>query len=676
MNRNERRAAKSGKGNLSDAAVTLVTQAVPLHQAGRLAEAEALYRQALRAAPRQPDALHLLGMLACQTGRFAEAAELIGKAVAVNGQVPDFHANLAFALQALDRPREAESAARTALRLRRPFPEAANTLGNALNAQGRFADAAAAYREAVNARPDYREAQGNLGAVLRTLGRSAEAEPVLRAALAGNPHLTEARVALGLALLDLGRLPEGEEVLRGAIAQRPDHGGALLALAGLRQRGGADSGPAYRRFMTVEPADAEAWNGHGLLLQSRDRLAEAEAAFRRAIRLAPGMTEASTNLGNIRRLRGDAAGAEALHRAVLAVRPDYAAAHANLGLALQDRGDEAAAEACFSCALDHDPGEAVARFNRAILRLRQGRLAEGWGDYADRFSSPVLGRARRIGLPEWRGEALAGRRILVWEEQGLGDLLMFGTVLPDLADRAGSVIVECDRRLVGLLARALPGAMVRPPSRDPRDADLHCPVGALPRYLRPGLSGFSGRAGWLAADPALGAAWRSRLEALGTGLKIGIAWTSRHVTTERSASYTRLEQWAPLLTLPGVVAVPLQYDLADPGRAAEVAAVEARLGIRLARWDDLDLTGDLENAAALTAGLDLVVSVASSSGELAASLGVPVWRLGGGDWTQLGTAVRPWFPCQRVIRPPAGGTVADAVARAAGELAALGRRAA
>lgn len=678
MNRNERRAgsARPGRtgatGNGPDAAVTLVTQAVPLHQAGRLAEAEALYRQALRTSPRQPDALHLLGMLACQTGRFAEAADLIGKAVAVNAQVPDFHANLAFALQALGRAKEAEASARAALRLRRPFPEAANTLGNALNAQNRFEEAAAAYRDALQARPDYREAQGNLGAVLRSLGRPAEAEPILRAALAGNPHLPEARVALGLALLDLGRLQEGDEVLRGALVQRPDHAGALLALAGARQRGGLDAGPAYRRFLAVEPADAEAWNGFGLLLQAGDRLDEAGAAFARAVRLAPRMAEALTNLGNIRRLRGDSAGAEALHRAALEVRPDYAAAHANLGLALQDRGDLSAAEASFGRALDFDAGEAVAGFNRGILRLCQGRLAEGWADYAARFASPALGRARTLGLPEWRGEEVAGRRILVWTEQGLGDVLMFGTILPDLLGRAAGVVVECDRRLVALLSRALPGATVRPPTADPRDAHLHCPVGSLSRFLRPRLSEFPSRAGWLAADPALAEAWRVRLAALGPGLKVGIAWTSRHVTTERSASYSRLEQWAPILTMPGVVAVPLQYDLADPGRAAEVAAVEERLGLRLPRWGDLDLTDDLENVVALTAGLDLVIAVASSSGELAASLGVPVWRLGGGDWTQLGTPVRPWFPSQRVVRPGTGGTIGEALLRAAADLAALG----
>ncbi|CAO3432538.1 tetratricopeptide repeat protein [Azospirillum doebereinerae] len=662
MNRNQRRGA-SAKGIPNTAvaadavAAGLLAQAVPLHQAGRLAEAETLYRQALATRPRLPDALHLLGMIACQTGRFAEAAELIGQAVGVSRGVPDYHANLAFALQALGRSVEAERAARTALRLRATFPEAANTLGNALNAQGKRTEAATAYQAALRARPDYAEAQGNLGAVLRSLDRSGEAEPLLRQALARNPHLVEARVALGLALLDLERAEEGEAVFRAALIQRPDHAGALLALAGAVQRRGADAVPVYLRSLAVEPADAEAWNGHGLALQKADRIDSAADAYARAVRLSPSMTEALTNLGNARRLQGRSAEAAALHRRALDLRPDYAAAHANLGQALQDLGDDRGAEDSFTRALESDPTESVARFNRAILRLRQGRLTEGWADYADRFASGRLGPPRRPPIPEWGGDDLSKRRILLWAEQGLGDELMFGSVLPDVIARAGEVVVECDARLVPLFQRSLPSAIVRPPTRNPDDADCHAPFGSLPRLLRGHLGDFPARAGWLRPDPARTPLWRERLAALGPGLTVGIAWTSRRITTERKASYTTLDQWAPILRLPGLRLVSLQYD----GRAEEIAAAEKRFGVRIHRWDDLDLTTDLDSTAALVAGLDLAVTVASSAGEMAGALGVPVWRIGWPDWSHLGAATRPWFPSMSCVHPSTGGTLADAL---------------
>lgn len=650
---------KSGNAAAASAAA-LVGQAVPLHQSGRLTEAEALYRQALAAQPRQPDALHLLGMIACQTGRFAEAADLIGRAVAAKRDVPDYHANLAYALQALGSPAEAERAARTALRLRRPFPEAANTLGNALNAQGKAAEAADAYRAALRARPDYAEAEGNLGAVLRSIGRSAEAEPLLRHALAANPSLTEARAALGLALLDLGQADEGEAALRAVLARRTDHAAATLALAGSRQRRGGDAEPAYRRYLTLEPADVEGWNAYGLALQAADRIACAGDAFVRAIRLNPQMAEAMTNLGTIRRLQGQAADGAELQRRALDLCPGYAAAHTNLALALQDQGDDAGAEREFTKALDADPDQALARFNRAILRLRQGRLAEGWEDYAVRFESGRLRPRRPFNIPEWEGGRLAGRRLLLWGEQGLGDEFMFGALLPEALSRFPDAIVECEPRLIPLFQRSFPGTTVRAPTRRPDDADCHLPFGSLPRLLWRTAPGSPPPAGWLKPDQERLAAWRSRLDALGPGLTVGIAWTSQRITTERRRSYTDLAEWASLLRLPGIHAVSLQYD----GREEEIAAVEERLGLPIHRWPDLDQIADLEGTAALMANLDLVISVASSAGEMAAALGVPVWRLAQRDWTQLGTAVRPWFPTMRCIHPDGRSGIGGAIPKA------------
>ncbi|MDR6773424.1 tetratricopeptide repeat protein [Azospirillum sp. BE72] len=651
---------KSGNSAAATAAA-LVGQAVPLHQAGRLPEAEALYRQAIAAQPRHPDALHLLGMIACQTGRLKEAADLIGQAVAAKRDVPDYHANLAYALQALGRSAEAERAARNALRLRTPFPEAANTLGNALNAQGKAEEAATAYRAALRARPDYAEAEGNLGAVLRSLGRSAEAEPLLRHALAANPTLTEARAALGLALLDLGRTDEGEAALRAVLARRPDHAGAALALAGSRQRHGGDAEPYYQRYVTLEPADAEAWNAFGLALQNADCIEPAAEAFARALRLDPAMAEAMTNLGTIRRMQGRSTESADLQRSALDQRPGYAAAHTNLALALQDLGDEDGAEQEFTRALDADPAQALARFNRAILRLRRGRLAEGWQDYAARFDSGRLRPKRPFGIPEWEGDDLAGRRLLLWAEQGLGDEFMFGALLPQAIARYPDLIVECEPRLVSLFQRSFPGTTVRAPSRQPTDADCHLPFGSLPRLMWRTAPVPTPPAGWLKPDPERVAAWRHRLDALGPGLAVGIAWTSQRITTERRQSYTKLEDWLALLRLPGLHPVSLQYD----GREEEIAAVEDRFGLRIHRWPDLDQIGDLESTAALMANLDLAVTVASSPGEMAAALGVPVWRLGRRDWTQLGTAVRPWFPTMRCIHPEGGIGIGETIPQAA-----------
>ncbi|HYH18737.1 MAG TPA: tetratricopeptide repeat protein [Azospirillum sp.] len=668
MNRKERRAgAAGGRPAGFDPAAATLAQGVQLHQAGRMAEAAALYHQALQIHPGHPDALHLLGMLACQQGRFADAVDLITQATAANGRVPDYHANLGFALQNLGRPAEAEAACRRALKLRPGFPEAANTLGNALLAQGRRDEAVRAYREALRGRSDYTEAHGNLGAALRAAGKPEEAEPHLRQALARNPGMIEARVALALALHDRGRVEEAVEVLRPALAQRPGHPPVLVALAGMLQRAckTAEAEAAFQRVIAVEPADAELWNSYGPLLRGLDRLEAAGRAHERAVRVAPAMPEALTNLGNIRHFQGRPEEAAALHRRALDLRADYADAHANLGFALGDLGDAAASEAAFGRALDLDPELGVAALNRALLRLKAGRLAEGWADYARRFVSRGHPQGITRPMPEWRGEDLTGKRILVWREQGLGDELMFASCYPDLIARAGHVVIECDRRLVPLFQRSFPAATVRAVTGDPLDADVHVAAGSLPGLLRPNLAAFPAGPSWLMADPGRAAAWRARLAERGPGPTVGIAWTSWKIDHTRRNAYTELGQWAPVLRVPGATFVSVQYD----GRYDEIAEAERRFGVPIASFPETDLANDLEEAAALTAALDLVISVASAPGELAGALGVPVWRVAARDWTQLGSAARPWYPSQRPCPPRSGEGLGDVLARLAKELA-------
>lgn len=674
----DRRAGRGGR-IIAD----MMAQAVAAHRAGRLPEAAELYRNVLRLDRRQPDALHLLGMVACQSGQFAEAEQLLRDAVKGQPKAADFHANLAYALQAQGKAEAAVAAARMALRLKQPFPEAANTLGNALSAQSRFDDAETAYREALNGNPRYAEAAANLGGLLRRLNRPVEAEPLLRQALAGDGHRHEARLALALTLLDLDRVDEGMALLIQSVALRPDHAVSRQSLAGAWQRLGriAEALAQYRIHACLMPSDAEGWNGFGLMLQA-DHPVEATRAFSRAARIDPAMVEALTNAADLMRLAGNAGGAEALLRRAIDIRPGYAAAQGNLGLILRDRGDLAGAEAAFDLALQHDGDHQIARFNRSLIHLAEGRLQSGWADYANRLAlSGTANRSSDYGqLGEWRGESLSGRRLLVWMEQGIGDALMFGSLLPQLMHRAGieggSVVIECDQRLIPAFARSLPGVSCVPLGQAvATGADLKIAAGGLPALLGGGLEMFgagpNANTGWLQPDPTLAERWRGRLAALGPGLRVGIAWTSRRVVGLRSSSYLPLKDWDALLRTPNLVLVNLQYDLAEPARYSEIRDVEQSVGRRLHRWHDLDLFHDLDGVLAMTAGLDLVIGVANAAVEIAGAVGVPCWRLGHRDWTMLGTGTRPWFPSQQQWTPGGDEGLRGALHRAVAHLGQL-----
>ncbi|GLR79964.1 tetratricopeptide repeat protein (plasmid) [Azospirillum oryzae] len=512
----------------------------------------------------------------------------------------------------------------------------------ALHRQGRLPDAEALHRKAVAASPTHPAAWTNGGLTLLRLGRVEAAIQWQRRAVSLNPTFPEALSNLGVALQAGGFPAEAATLHRRVVRLRPllAEGWGNLAAALLAARRFAEAETACIRAAVLAPSLAGMLITAGGASKGQGRFAEAVRQCRRALRIAPASAKGWSNLGMA--LAGLGLWNDALHahRRATALAPDLPEVLVNHGHGLLMRGERRPARDWTERCLRLTPGRADARMNRALLRLAAGDLTGGWDDYAHRFATGDAA-PRRFTIPEWRGEPLAGRRILVWGEQGLGDEIMFGTALPDLLRRSGRLIVECDPRLTGLFARALPGAEVRAPMADPRDADCHAPMGNIAARLRPALRHFPSTAPLFTADPRLAAEWRSRLEALAPGLRVGICWRSSRMTADRAGTYSRIDQWGPVLAVPGVTFVSLQYD----GHEAEREDALHCFGTVLHHWPDLDQRRDLEGVAALISGLDLVISAPTAVGELAAALGIPVWRIAGaGDWSALGTAVRPWFP--------------------------------
>ena len=195
--------------------------AVRHHQAGRLAEAEGLYRQILSVAPRHADTLHLLGVIAHQAGRNDLAGEMIRQAIFLNPDNPEFHSNLGVALSEHGHVADAIAAYHRALQLQPDFAKAHNNLGLALSLHGRFTDAIAAYRRALQINPDQAEVLNNLGLALGEDGQLDEAVATYRQALRINQSLGEIQNNLGTALKDQGQLDEAMECYQRAIALKP-----------------------------------------------------------------------------------------------------------------------------------------------------------------------------------------------------------------------------------------------------------------------------------------------------------------------------------------------------------------------------------------------------------------------------------------------------------------------
>ncbi|QCO16661.1 tetratricopeptide repeat protein (plasmid) [Azospirillum brasilense] len=513
----------------------------------------------------------------------------------------------------------------------------------ALHRSGRLDDAMAAYRAILDLVPRHSDALHLLGLTEHQVGHHAQAEAHIAAALRIDPDFPAAWNHLGL------------------VRQALDRPGQALACFG--------------RAIALRPDFPEAMTHMGLSMNGPDRLAEAKRWHRRSIRLAPANPAAHTNLGFACEVEGRFEDAARHYRRALTLRPDSADTLNNLGTLAKMADRPALCRHFLDRALRVAPGLALAAWNVGLLALADGDLVTGWAGYGRRFSARQLQRARRIALPVWNGEPLRGRRLLVWPEQGLGDEILFASVFGDLKDSGGTVVLECDPRLVSIYARAFPWAVVRAESVtadgrerfDPPDCDLQIAAGSLPALRRDRIERFPARPFFLSPDAERAVFWRQRVDALGPGLKVGISWRSQIVTAHREGAYTRITDWLPILEVPGVRVVNLQYG----DCSAELASIEPDGVRRVHRWDDLDLKNDLEGVAALMAALDLVILPATAAGELAGALGVPVWRLGGRDWTWMGTGVRPWFPTQRLIAPHTDETSADVVRRIARMLARM-----
>jgi tetratricopeptide (TPR) repeat protein len=436
----------------------------------------------------------------------------------------------------------------------------------------------------------------------------------------------------------------------------------LRALFSRRPRPAAAPGALYRGVVA---------------LLEGDQVDEAVAAAAGAVARDPRSYEARLALGLAWQKAHEPERALGCYAAAEALRRGDPELHDLRGAALQELGrlEEAVAE--FERALALEPGFARAEFHRALALLLAGDFARGWEGYELRRADPAHG-ARPARLPPWDGAPLAARSLLVTREQGLGDEIMFASMLPEVVAAAGRCFVECEARLAGLFARSFPAATVfasppdggLPPELGRERIDFEIGAGSLARFLRRSLAQFPRHGGYLRADPARVARWRERLEALGAGLKVGLSWEGGVRRTRRALRSLALEQCLPILAVPGVRFVSLQY---TPEAPAQVAALERERGIRIEHWREA--IDEYEETAALATALDLVVSVCTAVVHLAGALGRPVWVMApfSPEWRYgFSGGTMPWYPSVRVFRQPAYGRwdpVIEAVAAALGSRA-------
>ncbi|HSZ56228.1 MAG TPA: tetratricopeptide repeat protein [Tepidisphaeraceae bacterium] len=273
--------------------------AVKHHQANRLAEAEAIYRQVLAAQPRHPIALHLLARLVGQRGQLADAVDLLKASIAVYPDAVEAHIALGEFLRLLGRTDESIQALERAAQFQPPSADAFNSLGNSLRQAGRVEEAAGAFRRSIELKPTYAEPYSNLGNALRAMGHFEDSIAAHRQAVQLKPQSPEILSNLGIALKESGDIAGSVAAFSRAIELKPDYVDALNNLGGaLAVQGRLDEAlSAFTRAAALRPDSPEVQNNLGNLLKENGRLDESAAAYQRALRLRPDFAEAHSNLG-------------------------------------------------------------------------------------------------------------------------------------------------------------------------------------------------------------------------------------------------------------------------------------------------------------------------------------------------------------------------------------------
>lgn len=668
------------------------------HGKGELLEAAEHYRKAHFADPQDADALLLLGVIARQTKQHAAAIQLTTRALALRSEAAHMHLNLGLAYFAAGDVDAAETSYRRSLEI---DPHSARTwccladiavqrgqeevafaqyqralaidtrcwsahlaLGHLLCRQERYEAATALYREAIEIAPRQPNLHFAAGSVAAVLGKRSEALAHYRKALELRPNFAEAHLNLGNVLYEEGDFAGAATSYRQAIAANPNYvkahcnlGNALSSLGHLQE-----AIACYRRALQLNPDTVAAQHNLGNALMERRDIAGAEACFRKAVELDASCAEHHNSLGNALLQRKNVTQAEECYRKALLLKPDYASAHVNLANALLKLGRTEEMLQHYERGAALDPQSAGAHYNLSLSRLRKGEFREGWKGHEWRWDFKELKlRRRSFTQPQWRGEPLEGRTILLHTEQGLGDTLQFVRYAPMVAGRDGRVILEVRPQLRTLLqsVHSIDQVVVR--GHVLPEFDVQCPLMSLPLAFDTVEETIPAEVPYLSVPTDMVAQARNRWP--GDGLRVGLIWAGNPQYRSDEARSTKLQTLLPLTSIPGLTFFSLQKGVGWE----QLALIGAKAGI----VDAGSTFKDFYDTAAMMSTLDLIISVDTSSAHLAGALGLPVWillpHLACWRWLE-NREDNPWYPTVRLFRQSVPGDWNEVVVRVSKEL--------
>ena len=607
-------------------------KAIAFQQAGNNARAKVIYKEILTAEPRHFDALNLLGMIAAQARQFSDAVTLFGKALAVD-----------------------------------PSNAAAHyRMGAVLGETGQLDAAVASYDRAIALQPQFAQAHFNRAAALKKLRHLDAALDSYDRAIAIQPDHADAHFNRGNVLYEMKQLDAALSSYDLAIARKPSHAGAhcnrALVLGELGQ--GESAVSSYERAIAINPHDAGAFYNRGVALKELNRLDESVASYNQAIAINPIFTAAYSNRGVVLKDLGQYDAALADYDRAIELNENLAEAHCNKGSALAALGDIVSAVASFDKAIAIRSDFSKAHFSRSTTWLLAGDYERGWPAYEWRWrkdSGVGAHEGRNYRATLWLGgEDIAGRTILLYGEQGLGDTLQFCRYASLVANLGARVILEVPQTLRTVLASVSGVSEVVEHGEVPAGIDFYCPLMSLPLAFKTTLDTVPAPRRYIYGPNDRVRFWKEKLAESQCKLKVGLVWSGGFRPNQPEAWALLNRRDIPLSHLASLRHPDIEFYSLQIGQPA--ASEPDRLVAD--NWqgptiiDHTSLLVDFSDTAGLIENLDLVISVDTSTAHLAGALGKPVWILNRFDtcWRWLlQREDSPWYPSVTLYRQTSPG---------------------
>ncbi|MBF0381116.1 MAG: tetratricopeptide repeat protein [Magnetococcales bacterium] len=687
---------------------TAFEQALNHVNSGRLSDADKLCTAIIKEVPNHIDAINLIGIIAQRVNQHNIAIEQFEKAIDINQNIGVLHYNLAISLNVSGHRKEAIAALKTAQKLAPEnsqittmlnafsdpqnaadsylkngifchqsgkldeaifyyirsleiMPENSavlNNLGGALLAKGLNNEAILHLEKALKIEPDYPGAHNNIGQAKQAQGRLDDAIIHYQQAINLQKDFTQAHNNLGNINQEQGNLDSAILNYQKAIATDPNFAQAYNNLGNvfIAQSKFDQAIANLNKAITIQPNYAQAHSNLALAQQKKGMLINAIASCKKAIEIAPTFAQAHYNMAITLQELGEASKAITSYQKAIAIDPNYADAYNNLGNALKEQGRIEDAITSYEKTVELNPNCADAIHNLTLAQLLNCDFKNGWKNYDLRFNTPQFNSVRFVKHEKalYDGGPLSNKTMLIWSEQGVGESILFSSMIPDLIAKGADIVFECDKRLIPIFTRSFPQIKCIE-NVDPHkvksqydEYDYIVPTGNLCRWLRPDINSYKNSQPHLQANLQKAATIRKRYNNNNDKTVIGIAWHSKNKNHGANKSI-KLHELLPLFNIPNAVFVDLQYG----DTKQERDDLTKKTGINLIHDETIDQMADLDGFAAQVAAMDLIVTISNTTAHMAGALGVPTilmlaitplwyWMMDRND--------SPWYSSIRIIR--------------------------